>query len=245
MKNFEKKNVFNSLDDMPQLNLLLEEEPFNLVERDNSPIIGKCFNGKCKNFILNSFCFGEEFFCSESCQKKFLSNHILKCKFCLSNYIEKSIIELFNKFLSSNSDFLSHYNNKIYPSKEFILNNLKNNYVINYDINYVFQCLLACGELNYFLLKEMYDNFVIKKRQSQGNDSLISLLFKFFILNALTYNENDIAQAYPIYIFNAVLDIENENNSNTWQYDAQELLLYLLGKINNKRFFLNMIINVI
>ena len=213
--NFDNTYYYNKIEDentMPEMYILIEENPFHFFSPKKNYCIRKCDHCQFRDYVFSGCRCQKVFYCSEQCKQLNLENHIISCKIALYDFL----LMIFKK---KKEDF---ENNKINKEKFPILGlqNLGNSCYMNSAL----QCIFATKELSDYFLYNFSEKY-INKNNILGSGGLLTLGYINLLLNINNTTNNEYISPG---LFKVVLSLCSSKFEGNEQEDAHEFIIYLL-----------------
>ena len=234
-KNFDNSDYdeakFEDENAMPTITILVEEYPYHFENPKKTFFIKQCNYCHYRDYVYSGCICNKVFYCNENCRKKDLSNHMIRCKKGLFDFMGKKNENL-SKMILGRNDCYDKNKNKRITFPKMGLSNLGNSCYMNASL----QCLFAIKELtNYFFyyFKEEYLN----KDNILGTGGTLTIAYINLLFNINNQINN---KFFSPETFKKILSLCSKKYEGNEQEDAHEFITYLLDMMNED---LNKVIN--
>ena len=222
-KNFRNKNYYDTKyedeNSFPTITIIIEEYPYHFEEPKKNFFIKKCNFCCYRDYVYSGCICNKVFYCSETCKKSDLINHITTCKKGLFNFISEKNEKLY-RIIKGRKEYFDNHQNEKENLPILGLTNLGNSCYMNSSL----QCLFAIKELSNYFLYYFKDEY-INKDNVLGTGGILTFGYINLLLNINNTTNN---KYFTPNIFKIILGLCSKKYEGNDQEDAHEFLNYVL-----------------
>ena len=224
--NFDNTEYYNKVEDddaMPEMCILIEENPFHFHTPKRNYLIRRCNQCGFRDYVFSACQCQKVFYCCEDCKKLHYHTHVLSCKIGMYNLLLQKNENLYRIILGRKEYYEK---NKVDKEKFPILGltNLGNSCYMNSSL----QCLFATKELSDYFIYNFSEKF-INNKNILGSGGILTLGYINLLLNINNTTNN---RYYSPELFKIVLGLCSTKFEGNEQEDAHEFISYLLDVLH-------------